>query len=202
MCNWQLSPCHVCDLDCEFKIVLTFFCSSCLFAPTSLSICCPFLRKKKVGVALISHNVLNSCIGVSLQFQPFKIAPMNIDVPKQTWKRSSCFDCQNKKDLQFPLSPSWDGVEKARENALILNFISLIVPSLLSFSRQHYPDPKTYNWVDLDSLLENLKLEEDGKSLQENMDWSLQVTALLLTVSWSTSTNRNIREGCFSANSA
>ena len=39
----------------------TFFSSSGLLAPTSLSTCCPFLRKKNVGVARMSHDELNSC---------------------------------------------------------------------------------------------------------------------------------------------
>lgn len=45
----------------ESVMAAIFFCSSGLLAPTSLSTCCPSLRKKKVGVALMSHEVLKSC---------------------------------------------------------------------------------------------------------------------------------------------
>lgn len=47
--------------DSESTITFIFFRSSGLLAPTSLSNCSPFLRKKNVGVAFISHCVLKSC---------------------------------------------------------------------------------------------------------------------------------------------
>lgn len=49
---------------CESTMADIFLCSSGLLAPTSLSNCCPSLRKKKVGVAFTSHCVLNSCIKI------------------------------------------------------------------------------------------------------------------------------------------
>lgn len=60
------SNCNYCGCGCGSHAtclsatVVIFFCSSGLLAPTSLSICSPSLRKKKVGVALISQDELNS----------------------------------------------------------------------------------------------------------------------------------------------
>ena len=48
--------------DSESTIPFIFLRSSGLLAPTSLSNCSPSFRKKNVGVAFISHCVLNSCI--------------------------------------------------------------------------------------------------------------------------------------------
>jgi len=50
------------DLDSRLTIAAVFLWSSAMFPPTSLSTCRPSLRKKNVGVALISHEVLSSCI--------------------------------------------------------------------------------------------------------------------------------------------
>ena len=41
------------------RLLALSFSSSCLFAPTSLPICCPFLRKN-IGVARMSHDELKS----------------------------------------------------------------------------------------------------------------------------------------------
>uniref|UniRef100_A0A2P2LZJ6 Thioredoxin H-type-like n=1 Tax=Rhizophora mucronata TaxID=61149 RepID=A0A2P2LZJ6_RHIMU len=51
---------HLSDCTTESTMAVIFFCSSGLLAPTSLSNCCPSLRKKKVGVALMSQEVLKS----------------------------------------------------------------------------------------------------------------------------------------------
>lgn len=78
----QSLKCYFSESAAESIMASIFFCNSGLFAPTSLSICCPSLRKKKVGVALISHEVLNSCI-----IQPYRHAlspSINLDTSQQT----------------------------------------------------------------------------------------------------------------------
>lgn len=52
---------HFSWIGTESTIAVIFFWSSGLLAPTSLSICSPSRRKKKVGVALMSHVELKSC---------------------------------------------------------------------------------------------------------------------------------------------
>lgn len=49
------------DLLRRLEMAAAFFLSSSLSAPISLSTCRPSLRKKNVGVALIPHELLNSC---------------------------------------------------------------------------------------------------------------------------------------------
>ena len=60
--DWtQNSRVNYLELVVDSAMTAVFLWSSSLLAPTSLSTCRPSLRKKKVGVALISHEVLNSC---------------------------------------------------------------------------------------------------------------------------------------------
>lgn len=52
---------HLLQWTNESECSIIFFSSSGLLDPTSLSTCSPSFRKKKVGVARISQDELNSC---------------------------------------------------------------------------------------------------------------------------------------------
>lgn len=58
---WSFSH-HACHLpQAPSASAASFFPSSSFLFPTSLSICCPLLRKRNVGVVWMSHDDLKSC---------------------------------------------------------------------------------------------------------------------------------------------